>query len=82
MLQVEFDEKDPRDPVHYSYPLKWTITIVGCFFSILAGNGTLQQFNALAEDMYAKVRPRRHIPWGFLQWSEIWIAQHFKLLSA
>ncbi|KZP26754.1 MFS general substrate transporter [Athelia psychrophila] len=43
-LYVEFDDKDPRDPVHYSYSLKWTITIVGCFFSILAG-GAASTYN-------------------------------------
>ncbi|KZP11098.1 MFS general substrate transporter [Athelia psychrophila] len=36
-LYVEFSDKDTRDPAHYSYSLKWTITIVGCFFSILTG---------------------------------------------
>ncbi|EGN95145.1 hypothetical protein SERLA73DRAFT_125470 [Serpula lacrymans var. lacrymans S7.3] len=32
-LQVEFDEKDPRDPVNFSRSRRWAITITACAFT-------------------------------------------------
>jgi hypothetical protein len=36
-FQVEFENEDVRDPVYYPKLLKWTITLVGCGFTLLAG---------------------------------------------
>jgi multidrug resistance protein len=43
-LYVEFEKEDIRDPVQYPNLLKWTITLVGCGFAVLAGS-TVSSYN-------------------------------------
>ncbi|KAF7966704.1 hypothetical protein HWV62_37334, partial [Athelia sp. TMB] len=53
-IYVEFKEGDERNPVSYPRPLKWTITAVGCAFTLLAA-ATASSYNlgfgSMTEDL-------------------------------
>ncbi|KZP30510.1 MFS general substrate transporter [Athelia psychrophila] len=49
-IYVEFKEGDERNPIFYPRPLKWTITAVGCAFTLLAA-GTASSYNLGFESM-------------------------------